>query len=164
MITATTGTTTVETVSLTEGEVGAFTLRGLVTPATYSVTVTSPGFSPQTTSVSLADGQKLTGVQLTVARSAGSLTGIVSTLPGNKPAAGVTVTVTAGTDKVQTVTQSTGDVGGWTVAGLAIPSPYTVTFSRPDLESQTVAVTLDAAGNSSAAGPVSAPDGDHASR
>jgi hypothetical protein len=158
VITATTGTTTVETVSLTEGEVGAFTLRGLVTPATYSVTVTSPGFSPQTTSVSLADGQKLTGVQLTVARSAGSLTGIVSTLPGNKPAAGVTVTVTAGTDKVETVTQSTGDVGRWTVAGLAIPSRYTVTFSRPDLESQTVAVTLDAAGQLSSGSGVG-PDG-----
>ena len=34
VVTATTGTTTIETVSLTEGEVGAFTLRGLVTPAT----------------------------------------------------------------------------------------------------------------------------------
>ncbi|MGS0688898.1 carboxypeptidase regulatory-like domain-containing protein, partial [Nakamurella sp. GG22] len=103
VITATTGTTTAETVSLTEGDIGGFTLRGLVTPATYSVTVTSPGFSPQTTSVSLADGQTLTGVQLAVARSAGSLNGIVSTVPGNEPAAGVTVSVTAGTDTVETV-------------------------------------------------------------
>ncbi len=147
VVTATTGTTTVETVSLTEGTVGEFILRGLVTPATYSVTVSSPGFSPQTTSVSLADGQRLTGVQLALARSSGSLFGVVTTLPGNAPAPGVTVTVTAGTATVQTVTQSTGTVGGWTIAGLAIPSPYTVTFSRPDLESQTVAVTLDAAGN-----------------
>ena len=29
---------------------------------------------------------------------------------------------------MQTVTQSTGTVGGWTIAGLAIPGPYTVTF------------------------------------
>jgi 5-hydroxyisourate hydrolase-like protein (transthyretin family) len=147
VITATTGTSTVETVSLTEGEVGAFTVRGLVTPAVYTVTVTSPGFTSQTTSVSLADGQKLTGVQLTLARSSGSLFGVVTTLPGNVPAPGVTVTVTTGSATVQTVTQSTGTVGGWTIAGLAIPSPYTVTFSRPDLQSQTVAVTLDAAGN-----------------
>ena len=147
VVTATTGTTTVETVSLTDGDVGAFILRGLVTPATYSVTVSSAGFSPQTTSVSLADGQQLTGVQLALARSSGSLFGTVTTLPGNAPAPGVTVTVTAGTATVQTVTQSTGTVGAWTIAGLAIPSSYTVTFSRPDLESQTVAVTLDAAGN-----------------
>ncbi|WP_447155949.1 carboxypeptidase-like regulatory domain-containing protein, partial [Nakamurella sp. GG22] len=54
--------------------------------------------------------------------------------------------------------RSTGDVGRWTVAGLAIPSRYTVTFSRADLESQTVAVTLDAAGQLSSGSGVG-PDG-----
>ena len=87
------------------------------------MTVSSPGFSPQTTSVSLADGQRLTGVQLALARSSGSLFGVVTTLPGNAGAAGVTVTVTAGTATVQTVTQSTGTVGGWTIAGLADSEP-----------------------------------------
>lgn len=147
IVTATTGTTTVETVSLTDGDVGAFILRGLVTPGAYTVTVSSAGFSPQTTSVSLTDGQQLTGVQLALARSSGSLFGVVTTLPGNVPAPGVSVAVTSGTATVQTVTQSTGNVGAWTIAGLAIPSSYTVTFSRPDLQSQTVAVTLGAAGN-----------------
>ncbi|MET0866369.1 MAG: carboxypeptidase-like regulatory domain-containing protein, partial [Nakamurella sp.] len=147
IVSATTGTTTVQTVSLTEGTIGAFTLRGLVTPATYTVTASSPGYSSQTTSVSLAEGQKLTGDQLSLSRSSGSLSGVVTTLPGNVPAAGVTVTVSTGTTTVQTVTQSTGNVGSWTIAGLPIPSPDTITFSRPDLESQTVAVALDAAGN-----------------
>ena len=147
VITATTGSNKVETVSLTQGDIGSFTIRGLVTPATYTVTATSPGFTPQTSTLTLADGQKLTGVQLTVARSSGSLSGTVTTLPGNEPAAGVTVTIAAGATSVQTVTQSTGTVGGWMVAGLPIPSTYTVTFSRADLQSQTVAVTLDAAGS-----------------
>ena len=51
------------------------------------MTVSSPGFSPQTSTVSLADGQKLTGVQLTLARSSGSLTGVVTTVaaPGDAP-------------------------------------------------------------------------------
>lgn len=146
VITATSGTSTVETVSLTEGEVGGFTIRGLVTPATYTVTVTSPGFTTQTTSVALTDGQKLTGVQLTLARSAGSLSGSVTTLPGNAPAAGVTVTASSGATEVTTITQSAGTVGGWTIAGLPIPGAYTVTFSRTDLQSQTVAVNLDATG------------------
>jgi hypothetical protein len=47
---------------------------------------------------------------------------------------------------VQTVTQSTGSVGSWTVGGLTIPSTYTVTFARPDLAPQTVSVSLDAFG------------------
>ena len=146
VITATSGTSTVETVSLTEGQVGGFTVRGLVTPATYTVTVTSPGFTTQTTSVALTDGQKLTGVQLTLARSAGSLSGSVTTLPGNAPAAGVTVSVSSGATKVTTITQSAGTPGAWTIAGLPIPGAYTVTFSREDLQSQTVAVNLDATG------------------
>ncbi len=146
VITATSGTSTVETVSLTEGQVGGFTVRGLVTPATYTVTVTSPGFTTQTTSVALTDGQKLTGVQLTLARSAGSLSGSVTTLPGNAPAAGVTVSVSSGATKVTTITQSAGTPGAWTIAGLPIPGAYTVTLSREDLQSQTVAVNLDATG------------------
>jgi len=59
VVTATTGTTKVETVSLTEGDVGAFTVQGLGTPATYTVTVTSPGFTTQTSTLSLTAGQKL---------------------------------------------------------------------------------------------------------
>ena len=55
----------------------------------------------------------------------------------------MTVTVTNGVLTVQTVTQSTGDVGGWTVGGLTLPSTYTVTFSRADLAAQTVSVSLD---------------------
>jgi hypothetical protein len=147
VVTATTGTTKVETVSLTEGDVGAFTVQGLGTPATYTVTVTSPGFTTQTSTLSLTAGQKLTGVQLTVARAAGSLSGTVTTIPGDAPAPGVAVSVTSGATSVQTVTQSTGAIGGWTVAGLPIPGTYTVTFSRADLQSQTIAVTLDQAGN-----------------
>ena len=147
VITATTGTNKVETVSLTEGEVGSFTVQGLATPATYTVTVTSPGFTTQTSTLTLTAGQKLTGVQLTVARAAGSLSGTVTTIPGGAPAPGVSVSVTSGATSLQTVTQSTGAVGGWTLTGLPIPGTYTVTFSRADLQPQTIAVTLDAAGN-----------------
>jgi hypothetical protein len=97
--------------------------------------------------LSLSDGQKLTGVQMSLARSSGSLSGTVTTIPGGAPAAGVAVKVTSGSTSVDTVTQSAGTVGGWTVTGLPIPATYTVTFSRADLQSQTVAVTLDPAGN-----------------
>lgn len=146
VVTATTGKTVVTTVSLTEGAVGTFTLRGLVTPGSYTVSVTAPNFTTTSSTLTLAAGQKLTGVQLAMARSSGSLTGLVTLLPAGTPAPDVSVTITTGATTVTTVTQSTGSIGAWTVAGLPVPGAYTVTFSRPDLQSQTVAVSLDASG------------------
>jgi len=145
-ITATSGSTVARTVSLTQDKVGSFTLLSLPTPASFTVVVSKPGYASQTVTMALSAGQKLTGVSVSLGQSAGSLSGKVSVLPGGSPAQGVTVTVTNGALTVQTVTQSTGDVGRWTVGGLTVPSTYTVTFSRPDLAGQTVSVSLDQAG------------------
>ena len=145
-ITATSGSTVARTVSLTQDKVGSFTLLSLPTPASFTVVVSKPGYASQTVTMALSAGQKLTGVAVSLGQSAGSLSGKVSVLPSGAPAQGVTVTVTNGALTVQTVTQSTGNVGGWTVGGLTIPSTYTVTFSRPDLAGQTVSVSLDQSG------------------
>ena len=154
LVTATTGTTTVTTVSQTgEADAGAFTLRGLATPATYTITVTADGFGTQSSTVSLAPGQQLRDIQVNLTTSTGSITGVVSTVDSagaTAPAGGVTVSVAVGDSTVQTVSQSAESVGAWAVAGLPLPGTYTVTFSRADLQSQTVVVTLDAAGRSSA--------------
>ena len=162
-ITATTGQSTASTVSLTElpkapgptvgappaagDDIGAFTLRDLPTPGSFTIVASKTNYASQTLTLSLAAGQKLTGVSITLGRSSGSLTGAVTTLPDGGAAPGVTVTVTDGQLTVQTVTESTGAVGQWNVGGLAVPGTYTVTFSRADLASQTVSVSLDSAGN-----------------
>ncbi len=143
-ITATSEDTTVETVSLTQDEVGSFTLRGLPTPATYTVVVTADGRSSVTMSLSLTQGQELTGVSAVLGKSTGSLGGRVSVTGGS--AGGVTVTVTDGAMTVQTVTQSTSPVGRWQVSGLRIPSTYTVTFSGSGLASQVLSVKIDGFG------------------
>ena len=148
-ITATQGETTVRTVSVTDGDVGAFTLRGLPTPGSFTVVVSAPGLASQTLSLTLGPAQQLTGVGVTLSGSSGSLTGRVRTLPGDEPAGGVTVIVTNGALTVQTVTQSTGTVGAWRVDGLPVPSAYTVTLSRSDLAAQTLSVSLDVFGNAS---------------
>jgi hypothetical protein len=63
------------------------------------------------------------------------------------PATGVAVTVGAGTDKpVRTVTQAGASAGAWSMSGLPVPGTFTVTFSRDDLQSQTVSVAMNAAG------------------
>lgn len=153
-ITATYGSTTVQTASLTQGAVGAFTLRNLPTPGTFTVVVSSPGLASQTLTLSLTPAQQLTGIRVTLAGASGSLSGQANQLVAgvSQPAAGVTVTVTNGTLTIQTVTQSTGVVGHWAVSGLPVPDTYTVTFSRPDLQPQTVSLSLDAYGNATTVG------------
>jgi hypothetical protein len=145
-ITATTGQSSANTRSLTSGAVGSFTLRTLPTPATFTVVASKAGYASQTITLTLAAGQKLTGVAITLGQSSGSLAGTVK-VTGGSSAAGVSVTVTNGKLTVQTTTQSGRDLGAWTVTGLPIPGTYTVTFSRPDLAAQTVSVALDAGGN-----------------
>ena len=145
-IVATSGQTEVSTLSLTDGDAGSFTLRGLPTPGSYTVVASKPGFASQTMTLTLSKGQKLTGVGLTLGKSSGSLKGTVSLLPDRAPVGGVTVTVTDGENTVVTATQSSGAVGSWRVGGLAIPGTYTVSFARSDLASQTLSVTLDGSG------------------
>ena len=142
-VAATFGETTVRTVSLTEDDPGAFTLRGLPTPGTYTVIVSSPGHASATLSLHLGPGQELTGVAATLGADAGTLGGTVSAPGGGGD---VTVTVSDGSITRQTVTQSTDPVGSWSVSGLRIPSTYTVTFTRGDLDSQIVSVSLDGYG------------------
>ncbi|TAM92581.1 MAG: hypothetical protein EPN43_02190 [Jatrophihabitans sp.] len=147
-ITATAGQSSVTTVSLTGS--GTFTLRGLPTPATFTVQAALPGYAQQTETLSLSAAEKLTGVAITLSKSSASLSGLVTLAAGNAPAPGVTVTVTNGSTTVQTSTQSAQGgaqgIGAWTVTGLPVPNSYTITFSRSDLASQTVSVSLDANG------------------
>lgn len=144
-VVATYGQTVVQTVSLTQDDVGGFTLRGLPTPGTFTVVVSAPGYAPATLSVNLSDAQQLSGVVVTLGQSSGALSGLVSTPTGVSPA-GITVTVSDGAVTRQTVTQSSAPAGGWRISGLPLPSTYTVTFSRADLESQVVSVTIDGHG------------------
>lgn len=150
-LTATSGQTTVTTVSLDKADgiraKGSFVLRSLPTPAQFTIVASAAGYASQTMSVSLAAGQSLTGVSLTLGRSSGSLSGKVTLSSDGNPAAGVSVLVTDGSQTIQTATQSSGsDLGSWQVSGLALPGTYTVTFARSDLAAHTLSVSLDANG------------------
>lgn len=144
-ITATSGVQSANTISLSG--TGAFTLRALPTPATFTVVAKAAGFASQALTLSLGSGQKLTGVAITLSKSSTTLHGLVTLLPKHTPAAGVGVTVTDGRLTVQTATESADHVGTWSVGGLPVPGTYTVTFARSDLQSQTVSVSLDSSGN-----------------
>ncbi|MEI5671611.1 MULTISPECIES: carboxypeptidase regulatory-like domain-containing protein [unclassified Nocardioides] len=146
-VTATSGQTTVTTMSVSK--VGTFTLRGLPTPAMFSVVVSLDGYASQTVRVTLDDGQRLSGVGATLSSSSGKLSGRVLTAADEQPASGVLVSVTNGQQTVQTATTSPSedsDGGKWSVSGLTLPGSYTVTFSRPDLAPQISALRLNAEG------------------
>lgn len=143
-ITATSGQTTAETVSLTQDQVGSFVLRGLPTPGSYTVVVSADGYSSATLSLTLGSGQALTGVAVVLGTDTGSLAGTVKAVGAS--AGGVSVTVTDGALTLQTVTQSTDPVGRWSISGLRVPSTYTVTFAKAGLESQVLSVSIDGFG------------------
>lgn len=141
-ISATSGSSTVSTVSLTTGgPVGGFTLSNLPTPSTLTVLVSATNYATQTLSLSLGADQHLTGIQVTLTSGVGTISGRVTTSTGAL-AGGVTVSATNGQLTVSTVTLSVGDVGSYTLSGLPVPDPYSLTFTRGDLASQTLAVTL----------------------
>ncbi|MEY2420305.1 MAG: hypothetical protein QOI95_372 [Acidimicrobiaceae bacterium] len=142
-ITASDGKSTSATVSLTQDDVGSFTLRSLPTPATLTLLVSKAAFATQSLTLTLAPGQQLTGVVVTLSGGAGSISGTVFLANGGAPAGGVGVQISNGSITLQTVTLSIGSVGAYHVTGLPVPSTYTITFSRPDLASITQAVDLD---------------------
>ena len=143
-VVATFGQVSVRTVTLTQDTPGGFTLRGLPTPGTFTVVVSAPGYAPATLSLNLGAAQTLTGVAVTLGAASGTLSGVATAPDGT---GGVTVTVTDGADTRQTVTQSASPVGSWAISGLSVPSTYTVTFSRGDLQSQVLSVSLDGFGH-----------------
>jgi uncharacterized membrane protein len=140
-IDATDGTTELSMVSLTEDDIGAFTVRGLATPGRYTVTFSRDGYATESRSVSLAEGESVTlDVNLTAA--VGSISGTVNAATGG-PLGGVSVTVTGGEEPVVTSTISQGEATGtWAVDALAAPGSYTVTFAKPGYVSQTRLVTI----------------------
>lgn len=138
--------TSVPTVSeTTPGHVGDFSVSGLPTPASLTVVVSAPGFSDQTEDFPLGPDQQLKGLRITLTSGVGSISGVVTT-PSGTPEGGVTVTASNGTLTKWTQTLSTGKhVGSYNLGGLPVPNDYTVTFSRPDLASQTRAEALTSA-------------------
>ncbi|MDH3755574.1 MAG: carboxypeptidase-like regulatory domain-containing protein, partial [Acidimicrobiia bacterium] len=147
-VSATDGTNTFQTVSLTTPEAtGSYVLRELSTPATYTITFTKPGFVSASQTITLAEGQTQEGVDITLRRAAGSISGTVSATPAGSPSAeprgGVTVTATNGDDTFVTTTLSIGAVGTYLFENLPVPSTYTLTFSGDGLISQTRSVGVN---------------------
>lgn len=142
------GTTSISTVSLTEGLVGAYTLRDLSVPGTYTLTVTAERFARASQVVTLTDDNPRPIVPLFLTPSVGRIAGQVVD-SGGRPLGGVTVRVTGGDVDASSATVSVaGDrLGTFNVTDLPVPGAYTVTFSRPGFIDQVVLAALEPVGD-----------------
>ena len=134
-ITVTSPDQTSSTLSLTTGLIGSFSLPDLLTPSSYAVSISLSGYATKNLTVSLASGQKITDLNVQLAPSTGSISGLVRDSLGN-PLGGIPITISDGAKAFSTTSVTVDDpstpnsieTGSFTVLGLPVPSVYTVTF------------------------------------
>jgi len=128
------------TQTLTAGDVGSWRVLDLPTPGRYTITFTRAGHDSDTRVADLAASAGLDGIDVTLPRSVGSVSGTVTS--GGSPRSGITVTVSNGSVE-RTTSSATSPAGAWLIANLE-PGTWTVTFSGPGYEDQTALVTVGA--------------------
>ncbi|WP_436699412.1 carboxypeptidase regulatory-like domain-containing protein [Nocardioides sp. BYT-33-1] len=133
------------TTTLTTGKVGSFAFSDLPAPGDYTLTVTAPGYAPETRPFSLAADGPAATVDLQLTTQLGNLRGKV-TRAGGGLLDGVMVTVTSGTETFRTTSSGRGGAlpnGGFLFAGLK-PGWYSVTATMPGWTQQTGLVRIRA--------------------
>jgi hypothetical protein len=129
----------------TSGPVGQWSVAGLPTPATYVVTFTLEGYGTETMALDVAAGETRSDIAVNMVSGTGSVSGKVADVAG-AGLGDVTVTVTGSATPIVTKTLTAGDVGTYTLSGLATPGRYTITFALDGYSPVTKAVTLDDSG------------------
>jgi len=131
----------VSVVTPTVGAVGTFTLDGLPTPGTYVITYAAKDHGTTTRIVAIAPGGSGNG-DAVMTNGTGSVSGHLDDVHGHG-LGGATVTVGGVSGQPPTTTTLTsGDVGAFTIVGLAAPGNYTLTFTADGYQPVTVPVTL----------------------
>jgi hypothetical protein len=141
-VVATDGTNRIETVSLTEGAVGTFTLRDLAVPGQYTVTINAPGFSAEARTVTLGTAAPDAEFAVALVPATGSASG--RALVNGAPARGLTVSISGGDVNRTTAVVSQGpSAGSYSFFNLPAPRTYTLTFSGAGTIPQVRVVDLD---------------------
>jgi hypothetical protein len=139
-VTATNGASSRTTTSLTEGNIGFFSIPQLDVPGTYTITVEFPSYVTQTRRVAL--GGSLDGINFALVGSSLTLSGRVLD-PDGTGIVGAGVTLSTGDLTFRVQTASVPDAGAFNVDDLP-PGLYTVTFDHYQHVTSTEFVTLQA--------------------
>jgi hypothetical protein len=140
-------------ITLTDGPVGFFSISGLPTPGTFTVTFQKIGFLPTTATTALAENGNETSLSPVLQPVTGVVRGVVAQeivraapcppLACPLPEAQVTITDRNGSEVRNTTTASSPAerLGAYEVAGLPAGA-YTITFSKTGYLPQTFSVVL----------------------
>lgn len=154
VISATDGTSTFETVSLSGPErTGGYELLGLPVPGRYTVTVSHEGHLSQTRRVTVGNiddpgsatvTDNVTALNVSLTPSFGTIEGTATLTDPTRPQV-ITVSIT-GRDVERTIKVATqgGPVGTYSFPSLPAPESYTLTFHAQGMAPQVRIVTLDA--------------------
>jgi len=137
------GSTPPSTTTLSNGDVGAFSISGLPAPGEYTLTFTLPGYGSETVPVSLEASGPAPTLRVELGSRLGRVQGRVLGPNGNAYV-GATVTITNGKDTWTATTTAPGGAlrnGGYQVASLP-PGTYAVTVTADGLRQQTAMVTV----------------------
>ena len=126
--------------TLTAGSPGTFSIGGLRSPASYTLTATLAGYGSASVPVTLASNGSGANITITLSTRLGRISGVVHG-PGGGTFAGATVTATDGQESRTSTSNSAG--GGYLFSGLD-PGSYSVTVTAPGLRQQTALVTVTA--------------------
>jgi hypothetical protein len=135
------GTLTFNTTSsTTAGAVGTWSLAGVSTPSTYTLTATLRGYGTEVLQLPMDPGAQKSGVRIVMTPGVGSVSGHVTA--AGKPLGGVTITASTGDLTRTTTTLTEGDTGFYSFPQLPIPGDYTVSVDVPGYVTQTRRVTV----------------------
>ena len=149
---------------------GSYTLSGLETPATYRLTLSAEGYTPQTLITELDGGADVIVNTRQLLADAGSVRGLVTS--NDAPLGGVKVELYIGETVLETTTPTSGaDIGVYEFEGLVSPETYLIIFSADGFDQEAITLKLEPgaeitdadqqlrSGTGSLAGTVSGPAG-----
>jgi 5-hydroxyisourate hydrolase-like protein (transthyretin family) len=150
-VTVTGGPSVAQTTTLTAGDIGSYRLSGLQTPARYTLTFSREGYRSETIAVDLTSNQSASGVNVSLSRAHGSITGQVIDSSTGDPLSGVDIVITDGTND-KTSLSASSPPGQFLVGGLT-EGAWSLTFSREGYADYTQQVVL-IAGQDVTIGPI----------
>jgi protocatechuate 3,4-dioxygenase beta subunit len=118
------------TSTLTTGGIGSYRVSDIPVPGSYTITVSAPGYLPETIRVGFIAAGEQTGLDVVLRPSTARVGGTV-TAPDGSGIGDVAVELSDGTDEgVRTTATTTSPAGGYVFTDIA-PGTYTLRFTAP---------------------------------
>ncbi len=141
-VSATDGTVILQSTTSTDAKNrGTWSLDGLSTPGTYTITFAVSGYGTQVAQVVLGAGEKKHGVNIVMFAGVGSVSGTIRT--GGNPLGGITITASASDKTVSTTSLTEGALGTFEFPQLVIGQSYIITAAADGYITQSRSVAVN---------------------